>query len=89
MGHWPSRSDSDTSLRKFFQKFKILKISIFDRNFQISKDMRPAKSEEEKKLTQGEKRKRRLDPDQCLTTSKVRFLTPFGQKWSFFGQISA
>ena len=33
--------------------------------------MRPEKTDDEKKLTQGEKRKRRLDPDQCLTTSKV------------------
>jgi len=41
----------------------------------ISKDMRPTKTDEEKKLTQGEKRKRRLDPEQCLTTSKLAFMT--------------
>jgi len=44
----------------------------------ISKDMRPEKTDDEKKLTQGEKRKRRLDPDQCLTTSKLAFMTMNG-----------
>jgi len=37
----------------------------------ISKDMLPTKTEDEKNLSKSEKRKRRLDPEQCLTTSKV------------------
>ena len=39
---------------------------------QISKDMLPTKTEDEKNLSKSEKRKRRLDPEQCLTTSKVQ-----------------
>jgi len=39
----------------------------------ISKDMLPTKTEDEKNLSKSEKRKRRLDPDQCLTTSKLAF----------------
>merc|ERR1711962_677641 len=37
----------------------------------ISKDMLPTKTEDEKNLSKSEKRKRRLDPDQCLTTSNL------------------
>ena len=33
--------------------------------------MLPTKTEDEKNLSKSEKRKRRLDPEQCLTTSKV------------------
>merc|ERR1712131_275789 len=39
----------------------------------ISKDMLPTKTEDEKNLSKSEKRKRRLDPEQCLTTSKLAF----------------
>ena len=34
--------------------------------------MLPTKTEDEKNLSKSEKRKRRLDPEQCLTTSKVK-----------------
>ena len=34
--------------------------------------MLPTKTEDEKNLSKSEKRKRRLDPEQCLTTSKVQ-----------------
>jgi len=41
----------------------------------ISKDMLPTKTDDEKNLSKSEKRKRRLDPEQCLTTSKLAFKT--------------
>ena len=50
------------------------KYIVYNSNRQISKDMLPTKTEDEKNLSKSEKRKRRLDPEQCLTTSKVHIL---------------
>jgi len=56
-----------------FDKWVTGLVDLIPTQVYISKDMLPS-NDDDKKLTKTEKRKRRLNPETCLTTSKLAFM---------------